>query len=169
MWITNQYLFLWESDFLEIRKSGFTAEYEIKVSRSDFLVDKKKEDKFRILEVGSRLQERWEYVRNPDGGYKRDASGKTVRKSLPPKELKERRPNYFSYVVPEGLITAEEVPSYAGLYYAKTFTNFDGQTLHSIQQVKSPRRIHSGKYDLWKELAAKWFYGGYINKLRVEE
>lgn len=39
----NSYLFAWESDFFAISKSGYAIEVEIKVSRSDFKADFKKE------------------------------------------------------------------------------------------------------------------------------
>lgn len=149
MWVVNQYLFRWESDFLEIRKTGLTAEYEIKLSRSDFKAEKNKSEKFSILQ----------------NGYREHKTYRGINGEHAVKQIAARRPNYFSYVVPEGLIDVAEVPSYAGLYYVKIFTDYDNNEYVNIRQVKAPKRIHGEKYDLWKELAAKWFFGGYNQKL----
>lgn len=40
--LTNIYLWRWESDALYVSKSGYVHEFEIKISRSDFLRDKNK-------------------------------------------------------------------------------------------------------------------------------
>jgi len=38
----NIWLFAWESDFISVSRAGVITEYEIKISRSDFLADRKK-------------------------------------------------------------------------------------------------------------------------------
>lgn len=47
-------------------------------------------------------------------------------------------PNYFSYVCPDGLIKEDEIPQFAGLYYAK-----DGE----LTCIKSPKRLHKTKHE----------------------
>lgn len=47
--VSNIYLFYWESDLIYISKSGYVTEYEIKISKSDFKADKKKEYKHQKL------------------------------------------------------------------------------------------------------------------------
>jgi hypothetical protein len=46
--INNVYVFAWESDFIAVTKSGYVIECEVKISRSDFLADIKK-DKHKLL------------------------------------------------------------------------------------------------------------------------
>lgn len=87
----NFYIGAWECDILEITKAGYTYEYEVKVSRHDFNIDPKKQRSYGT-------QER---------KYDVLTSGKRV--------------NYFSYVVPEGLIGPEDVPPFAGLIYARGY------------------------------------------------
>ena len=90
----NTYLDHWEADILELTKSDYLYEYEIKVSRADFKNDSKKKRRY------------W--------------SGSEVTKYS---ELHNgNRVNNFSYIVPEGLIKPEEVPEFAGLIYAKEST-----------------------------------------------
>lgn len=48
------------------------------------------------------------------------------------------RPNYFAYCVPAGLITAEEVPKYAGLYYVEPNSTY-------ITCVKAAPQLHCDK------------------------
>ena len=80
----------WESDYLALTKSGYLYEGEVKVSRSDFKADFKKEQKHTLL------RETYEKIEGLEG---------------------KLRPHYFFYAVPEGLIQEEEVPEYAGLIY----------------------------------------------------
>lgn len=47
--LSNSYVFNWESDFFAMSKSGYCMEVEVKVSRSDFFADFKKEEKHRML------------------------------------------------------------------------------------------------------------------------
>ena len=80
----------WESDYLALTKSGYLYEGEVKVSRSDFKADFKKEQKHTLL------RESYEKLEGLEG---------------------KLRPHYFFYAVPEDLIKEEEVPEYAGLIY----------------------------------------------------
>lgn len=86
----NVYIENFECDLLKITKAGYTYEYEIKVSRSDFFVDKKKEHKSL-------------FPQNCKKKYDELLNGKRV--------------NYFLYVCPYDLIKADEVPEWAGLIH----------------------------------------------------
>ena len=95
----NYTYFCNESDFLTVTKNGYVDEYEIKISRSDYRADQKKE--------------RWElYKTRPH--LRR---GTTFSYSQYPHTtvFYRRYPNRFWYVTPEGLITPDELPEYAGL------------------------------------------------------
>lgn len=94
--LNNLYVFSnsWESDYLSLTKSGYLYEGEVKISKSDFKADFKKEKKHILLET------------------------KYNGKSLTDNDL---CPHYFFYAVPEGLIDVSEVPEYAGLVYATTY------------------------------------------------
>jgi len=50
------------------------------------------------------------------------------------------RTNYFYYVVPDGLITTDEVPEYAGLIYVKK----SGKYI-SFENIKKAPKIHKQK------------------------
>lgn len=77
-----------EADVLSVSSAGLYWEFEVKISRADFLADKKKG-----LHWGIAKQKLYEA-----------AAAATT-------------PNYFAYVCPPGLIQAAELPDYAGLYY----------------------------------------------------
>lgn len=47
--INNLYVFSWESDYLALTKSGYWYEIEVKISRSDFKADFKKDRKHKTL------------------------------------------------------------------------------------------------------------------------
>lgn len=63
--------------------------------------------------------------------------------------VKHKVPNRFFYAVPEGLITKEEVPAYAGLLYV---------TPKGVVQIKAAPLLHSVKMDLTKILLDKFYY-----------
>ena len=110
----NIYLYRhWESDLLAVTASGYTVEYEIKLSVADFIADSKKIQKHINLVNG-------------------------------------HGPNRFYYVVPEGLISDNVVPSYAGLLYAYDegdwiyVDNMAGSG-QDRRYLKSAKRVHSNK------------------------
>jgi hypothetical protein len=87
----NVYIGCFEADIMELTKSGYAVEYEVKITRADFWNDAKKqkiyaaqppESKYRILQEAKRV-------------------------------------NRFYYIVPEGLIAETEIPEFAGLIYAR--------------------------------------------------
>lgn len=80
---------VFEMDVASLSKSGMLHEFEVKISRSDFLNDKNKRKKYVA---------------------KFDMYGK-------PTGHEERCPNYFFYVCPVGLIKESEIPVFSGLYY----------------------------------------------------
>lgn len=86
-----------ECDLFRITHSDYVFEYEIKVSRGDFFADFKKE---------SRDCRKHEMLATGTG---------------------DNCPNRFFYVVPEGMISKEECPKYAGLLYYSGSRWFDVQ------------------------------------------
>jgi hypothetical protein len=92
----------WECDIFSTTKAGFWAEHEIKISRADFKSDFKKTAHFRNGKIMRRKYARWNNV--PESfKHTMMAEGSPLA------------PNQFWICVPEGLVSIEEVPSYAGL------------------------------------------------------
>lgn len=79
-------VFGWEADLVSVTKAGLTHEHEIKISRSDFKADARKQSKHVLL-----LERR---ARSPSGFV--------------------QIPSYFWYVTPPDLLDGLEVPEYAG-------------------------------------------------------
>ena len=77
----------WEMDVASLSKSNLLTEYEVKISRQDFLNDKRKKSK-KFLCYG--------------GGT--NVAGRVA-------------PNFFYYICPHGLIKEKEIPEWAGLIY----------------------------------------------------
>lgn len=119
--LSNAYVFKydWESDFFCINRTGYSFEVEIKVSRSDFKADFKKE-KHRL------------FVEKP---------------------VNSLLPNKFYFAVPDGLVTIDEVPEYAGLITVKN---------GHILILKRAPFIHKNKYDFRRKLCDK-FYNKYLS------
>lgn len=137
----NLNVFAWESDSLAITKSKYAYEFEIKISRADFKNDfKHKKMKHQMLEGTYQLF-----------GDEFLGDGKM---SLTDK------PNYFYYVVPENLITIEEVPSYAGLVYVKPRYNREGKIYwYDANVVKEAPKLHKEKIDeTHLKLMDKFYY-----------
>jgi hypothetical protein len=98
---------VFEMDVASLSKSDMLLEFEVKISRSDFCADKNKRKKSGLS--------KFEMYGNPFG-------------------YEARCPNYFYYVCPEKLISKDEIPLFAGLFYY----NSDKE----IVLIKSPKRIH---------------------------
>lgn len=101
----NVHLGRFECDILELTKSGYLYEYEIKLTKADFKNDAKKQTGTYVIVDGK-------YQSKPLFKYDHLSDGKRV--------------NYFYYVVPEGLLKAEDVPEFAGLMEFKS-----GETVYS--------------------------------------
>ena len=142
--IENLYIFSWESDkFIETR-SGLIYEFEIKISRSDFKNDFNKKDKHVILEGKEEFIPSYDKVLD---------QWKDLHEEYY-KTANYKRPNYFYYAVPEGLITKEEVPDYAGLVYV-TGPEEGG----TCEIIKKAPKLHDKKYsDDDLKLGEKFYY-----------
>lgn len=150
--IENLYVFSWESDKLIETRSGLIYEFEIKVSKSDFKNDfNNKKDKHCILEGVEEYVPSYKKSEYPDDSY--GQYFKTER---------YKKPNYFYYAVPEGLITVEDLPPYAGLIYVlpDNFIGKDGKFCwDGFYIVKQAPKIHSTKYsDDDLKLGEKFYY-----------
>lgn len=145
--INNVYVFKynWESDFLILRKNGYCAEYEIKISKSDFKADFKKLQKHSILETGKYIQKRKRFL-------KYNEKRLPIYKYWEEEKEYKLRPNKFFYVVPKGLITIEDIPKYTGLIYI----NED----KTIQVIKEAPFTHKEKLGdkLINILCNKFYY-----------
>ena len=151
--IENLYVYAWESDKLIQTSAGLFYEFEIKVSRSDFKNDfKHKEDKHVILEGKE------EFL--PSYGKILDENKRIWEKYY--RVAGKKKPNYFYYAVPEGLIDKTEVPEYAGLIYVlpegENKTR-DGGWCDGFYIVKKAPKLHNIKYtDEELKLAEKFYY-----------
>ena len=157
--LANAYIFKrdWESDFFVQKQNGYCYEFEVKISRSDFFADRKKVDKHMILEHGKFIQQG--SIWNPDHTSNEDRWIKTEKE-----QEHTMRPNKFYYVVPSGMITINELPSYAGLM------SYDNG---SISSVKEAPFIHKNKLDLSSVLVDKfqayWLNEKFQNRLLLNE
>lgn len=128
----NIFLYNWESDFVSITKAGYANEYEIKVSKSDFKVDRiNKVEKFQILENG--------FLETKTDWEKKKFGDKRVY----------QRPSMFWYVCPENLIDISEIPEYTGLIHVKE----SGSYYRRLITVKKPKKL--GKEKISEELQKK--------------
>lgn len=65
---------------------------------------------------------------------------------------KDKKPHYFFYAVPKGLIEVDEVPDYAGLVYILDRYPY-------IQVMKNPCKLHGDKYTVEQlNLTDKFYY-----------
>lgn len=160
--VDGLYVFGWESDKLIWTKSGYIYEFEIKVSRADFRNDfKNKKEKHLILK-GPTEEERFMphfYESYEHNRHLYSSFGDYVSRVSPDSRdliANHRRPNYFYYAVPEGLIQPEEVPEYAGLIWIlKEYR--DVRAAYTVP--KQAPVLHKRKYkDGELNLAEKFWY-----------
>ena len=126
-----------EADIFCIRNSGFTDEFEIKTSRADFKKDEKKRVKYREPENCSNVFRGGEYEQWASSGrvIGEEPWIKLKRDALAAGELV---PNYFWYVLMEGITyKEEEIPKWAGIIIVSE---------HGFSKtLRNPKRLHSSK------------------------
>ena len=167
--VDGLFVFGWESDKLIWTKAGYIYEFEIKISRSDYMNDFRHKVEKHLL-LNSALPDVGTVAREADlfGNLlkeKRKRYPQITRgvAKLMMKPVGERMPNYFYYAVPEGLLDADEVPPYAGLVYITTYKGgFEDQPdkwLHRIKIVHKAPQLHKTKYtDAELNLGEKFYY-----------
>lgn len=177
--IANAYIYDNESDYLSISRKNIATEVEIKISRSDFKADfkKPKHSAYKAFLLGSKLYvnnlgesggmyRAWEKSRNQyrKHDYHFEYSGElyenfgrhtyqkpwTTSIRFSPIIL----PNRFYYFVPNGLISKEEVPEYAGLMY---FFPDENDLVQRAFIVKRAPTIHKNEFTMWKPIATKLY------------
>ena len=105
-----------EADLVSITKAGFVNEFEIKISRSDFKADRKKQAKhMRYADV----------LTGDSTGVFQHAHRLSA-------------PTQFWYAVPAGLVNEGEVPPHAGLMYVGMNDGF-----WRLRTVRRAPRLHS--------------------------
>lgn len=133
----------WENDLCAVTKAGYWVEFEVKMSREDFLRDKAKDRKV--------------YDRDDVGLIKRVENKHELLATT------ERGPARFYYAVKEGVATAEDMPPWAGLlvFEWKTYSyDTDGTKGYwqVREMVKAPRRHKRKDMDLVNQMyRAAWF------------
>lgn len=113
-----------ECDVFELTDAGFFREYEIKISRADFKADAAK------------------YARR---GYGFDRTKENKHESLAARAV--TGPTRFWFVCPEGLLTAEEIPEWSGLIYAREKPGHRTPWNVLLNEVKAAPPLHREKSD----------------------
>lgn len=109
----------WECDVFEISASGFFREFEIKLNRSDFKSD------------ATKRKRRYDW---------KDGTNEDLMKHELLARRDPRGPTRFYYVCPEGVLTPEIVPEWAGLL----ITRMDRAKVY-ILEAKSAPQLHRQK------------------------
>jgi len=161
--LTNAYVFDWESDFFCIANSGYSYEVEVKVSRSDYIADFNKTKRHRILgwEGSIYTERRYQAPEISQAKLDRLSSDKyqyPPRSRVGFKPIYQVRPNKFCFACPEGLISPDEIPDYAGLIYVKDDKRYKPSF------IKRPPALHKQKKDFTSILLKK-YYWAYLNSL----
>lgn len=160
--VDGLYVFEWESDKLIWTKAGYIYEFEVKISRSDFKNDfKHKKDKHIILKGPTEEEQLmpgfyWFYEHNKHLYSSIDECKAKLKPTDSYYIANHRKPNFFYYAVPDGMIKPDEVPEYAGLIYIKQECQFSYQ---SFAIVKKAPQLHKTKYkDAELKLGEKFYY-----------
>lgn len=138
----NVFVYKWESDLFSVTSTDYAIEIEVKVSRSDFFADFKKDKHFLLSKHNHTL------LTMRGSCYSDNFSSINVV------EVHKLIPNRFYFCCPKGMLLASEIPKYAGLIHVK-----DGGE-YSI--IKNAPLLHKDKFDYKKMLFNKYMYG-YIN------
>lgn len=181
---TNVFFFENESDFLSFLPNGYCYEVEVKISRSDFFVDFKKNRHDLRKNLGNEFYIRKgqkEIVTNPSWELTKEYPELVVSEEYRKFHWRHGRteelainfhmhissridickvenknlPNKFFYAVPKGLIQKHEVPDYAGLLWVNEDL--------SVDKIKEPNFLHRDV--LQPERVFNTVYYSYANNL----
>ena len=98
------------------------------------------------------------------GDFKNDFKHKKKKHLLlENKENNSKMPSYFYYVVPEGLVTEDEVPEYAGLIYVHATIIGNSRVYYQFQEIKAAPKLHTNKIDENNLKLIDKFYYNYIH------
>ena len=160
--VDGLFVFEWESDKLIWTKTGYIYEFEIKISRADFKNDFKNKKEKHIILKGPTEEERFmpSFYQSYEWNKHLYNSIDDCKARIKPGDShlieSHKKPNYFYYAVPEGLIQPEEVPEYAGLIYILKEYHYERQ---SYVIVKKAPFLHKQKYkDGELNLAEKFWW-----------
>lgn len=160
--VDGLFVFEWESDKLIWTKTGYIYEFEIKISRADFKNDFKNKKEKHIILKGPTEEERFmpSFYQSYEWNKHLYNSIDDCKARIKPGDShlieSHKKPNYFYYAVPEGLIQPEEVPEYAGLIYILKEYHYECQ---SYVIVKKAPCLHKQKYkDGELNLAEKFWW-----------
>ena len=132
-----------ETDLLLVQNNRYCVEYEVKSSRADFLIDKKKTHKHSILKNGYFTVD-YRY----GGKYEINEPIYT-----------NNRPNKFFYCCPEGLIKESDLQPHEGLIYVLE----SGE----IKKIKEAKFLHKEIIDIEPVLCRKFYYS-YLQQKQIK-
>lgn len=138
--LPNIWYFRWESDVLVINDSDYILEIEIKVSRSDFLADFKKNVTaiFRNADLGQKVENM------PKHDFLLD-------------NRSTKKPNKFFYAAPERMLSIEDIPKHCG-WIEIGYKEVNGAQLKSVKKVKEAPFLHKEKKIQWRSLFHKTYF-----------
>lgn len=156
--LENVYVHNWEADSFSVTSTKYSYEIEIKVSRSDFFNDFKK-DKHHLFKS---YKKGWGIYKGIPL-YNKHSAGTQIAKEFPDladfkigyhtmnavQFTNKHVPNRFYFAVPEGLVTVDEIPEYAGLIYFGEL---------SARVVKQAPYLHKDKINVKEMLFDKYFW-----------
>ncbi len=125
-------IYPWEADLISATKAWLTHEYEIKVSRADFLADKNKKSKHRDLACQFGNTERQPLT---------EVEGKFMEWGIRSKQ--PQTPNYFWYVTNGFEIEESELPPYAG--WIRVGVETSTHWWNTVIVEREAPRLHSDK------------------------
>lgn len=131
--IPNYYFGFYEMDVFRLTPSGYVTEYEIKTSRADFKNDFKKS---RNVSFSNKIGDNTEVFKHEE-----------IEKG-------SHKTNKFFFVVPKGLVKADEVPKNCGLIY------YDENRSDKFEVIKTAKFINKRNYfeDGFQELVKNQSY-----------
>lgn len=146
----------WECDFFRVTNSGFTSEFEIKLSASDYKSDFSKEKgEERCWDRDLRKLVQHAAVGKHDLLAEMAATGKPI----PSRPGPGFPPNRFYFVLPREIAEKVEIPDYAGLVIAKPY----GKRV-LVDVAKKAPQLHKAKAAPeggWTQALADSFYHRY--------
>ncbi len=116
-----------ECDLAIVTAAGFLHEYEIKLTKADLKADRKKFWPTRIRSRSDRENQRSKFDILETAEAATDGKKETGI------------PSAFSYILPEDIVTVEDIPEYAGLIYV----TYDSRYGVMFKRIRQAKKLHN--------------------------
>ena len=126
----------------EALRHNFLSPSSIKYLTENLLIYNWESDMLKITKSGYVYEFE---IKISKADFKNDFKNKKKKHLILENSQNTNKPNYFYYVVPDGLIDENDIPEYAGLIYVHSTIIGNSKQWFSFEEIKKAPKLHNEK------------------------